>query len=214
MFELFQILFRVIFNYLIIFVTFRVMGKREIGELSIIDLIVFLMIAEITALSIEELDEPIIHSLLPIALLVMLQKTLSYITLKNSKVRDKIEGSLSVIIANGKVNYQEMKKQNYTFDDLMNQLRDKDVRSISEVDFAILEVGGTLSVFKKGESHISPLPVIISGQFMKENFSFLDINEEKVKSLLKEKGYENINHILYANYENDELFIIKVDANV
>jgi len=189
------------------------MGKREIGELSIIDLIVFLMIAEIIALAIEDIESPLIHSVIAVFLLVFLQKLLSYISLKNAKVRDKIEGTPSVIIANGKVDYAEMKKQSYTFNDLMNQLRDKDVRSISEVDYAILEVGGTLSVFKKADSLISPLPVIISGNFIKENFKFLDIDEIKVKELLKEQGYVDIKKILYANYENDELFIIKIDAN-
>lgn len=213
MFEIMQIIFRVIFNYIIVYVTFRIMGKKEIGELSIIDLIVFLMIAEIIAFSIEDINKPFIHSILPIALLVFLQKLLSYITLKNTKIRKKIEGNPSVLIANGRVNYQEMNKQSYSFDDLMNQLRDKDIRSISEVDYAILEVGGTLSVFKKGESNISPLPVIISGEFIKENFSYLDIDKEKVKHLLKEQGYDEINKILYANYENDELFIIKLDTN-
>lgn len=213
MFEILQITLRVILNYLIIFITFRIMGKREIGELSIIDLIIFLMIAEITALSIEELEEPFIHSVVAIGLLVVLQKLLSYITLKNSSLRNTIEGKPSVLIANGKVDYQEMQKQSYTFDDLMNQLRDKEIRSISEVDYAILEVGGTLSVFKKGEQKISPLPIIISGKYIEENFKYLDIDEDDVRQLLLEKGYKDIKHILYANYENNELYVIRSDAN-
>ncbi len=212
MFGLFQIIFRVLFNYVIIYITFRIMGKRELGELSIIDLIIFLMIAEITALSIEDIERPFIYSIVSIALLVFLQKFFSYITLKNAKLRDQIEGSPSVIIANGKINYAEMKRQSYTFDDLINQLRDKNIRSISEVDFAILEVGGTLSVFKKENMEISPLPVIVSGKFVKENFQYLDIDEEKVKQILKDKGYTDIKKILYANYENEELFIVKVDS--
>ncbi len=213
MYEIFQLTFRVFINYGIIFITFRIMGKREIGELNVVDLIIFLMIAEISVFSIEELEKPLFYSVIAIGLLVFLQKVLSYITLKNSKVRDKIEGTPSVLIANGRVDYKEMNKQKYTFDDLLNQLRDKDIRSISEVDYAILEVGGTLSVFKKGESKISPLPVIISGHFIKENFRYLDINEEDVKQILKDKGYDDIKKILYANYEHDELFIIKTDTS-
>ncbi len=213
MFELIYIMIRVVLIYGVIFLTFRIMGKREIGELSIIDLIVFIMIAEISALSIEEVDKPFINTLFIIGMLIVLQKTLSYINLKNTKVRDKIEGTPSVIIANGEINYKEMRKQKYTFDDLMNQLRDKDIRSISEVDFAILEVGGTLSVFKKNETKISPLPVIISGEIIKDNFKYLDIDEERVRELLKAQGYDDFKKILYANYENDELYIIKLDAS-
>lgn len=213
MFELINVLFRVILNYGVIFLTFRIMGKREIGELSIIDLIIFIMIAEISALSIGDISKPFINTVITIGLLIVLQKTLSYINLKNTKVREKIEGKPSVLIANGLINYKEMKNQKYSFDDLMNQLREKDVRSISEVDYAILEVGGTLSVFKKNESKISPLPIIISGEIIKENFKYLDIDEERVRELLKEKGYEDFKKILYANYENDELYIIKLEAS-
>ncbi|NLC94237.1 MAG: DUF421 domain-containing protein [Bacilli bacterium] len=210
MYELLQVIIRVILSYIIVYITFRVMGKRELGELSIIDLVVFLMIAEIIALAIENLDRPFFYSVVTILILVLLQKGLSYLTLKNAKLRDKLEGTPSVIIANGQINYQEMKKQNYSFDDLINQLRDRSVRSISEVDFAILEVDGTLSVFKKGESKISPLPLIISGNIIKENFQYVDITEEEVMRLLKEKGYNDIKEILYANYENDELFIVRM----
>ncbi|QVK16910.1 DUF421 domain-containing protein [Mycoplasmatota bacterium] len=213
MYEMIQILLRTFFSYILVYITFRILGKREIGELSIIDLIVFLMIAEITVFSIENINKPFIHSVIVIALLILLQKLLSYITLKNVKVREKLEGTPSVIVANGKVNYQEMKKQNYSFDDLMNQLRDKEIRSISEVDYAILEIGGTLSVFRKGERNISPLPVIISGHFIEENFNYLDIDKERVKQLLKEQGYDDISKVLYANYENDELFIIRLNPN-
>jgi uncharacterized membrane protein YcaP (DUF421 family) len=190
------------------------MGKKELGELGIIDLIIFLMIAEISALAIEDLDKPFIYAVIAIMLLVFLQKLLNYLTLKNANLRDKIEGTPAVLIANGKVNYQEMRKQSYTFDDLMNQLRDRDIRSISEVDFAILEVGGTLSVFKKNGSSISPLPIIISGNFIKENFKYIDVDETEVKRILVAKGYSDISNILYANYENQELFIIKIDATV
>lgn len=209
MYQLLQVIIRVILSYIIVYITFRVMGKRELGELSIIDLVVFLMIAEIIALAIENLDRPFFYSVVTILILVLLQKGLSYFTLKNAKLRDKLEGTPSVIIANGQINYQEMKKQNYSFDDLINQLRDRSVRSISEVDFAILEVDGTLSVFKKGESKISPLPLIISGNIVKENFQYVNITEEEVKNLLKEKGYDDIKEILYANYENNELFIVR-----
>jgi uncharacterized membrane protein YcaP (DUF421 family) len=210
MYELFQVLIRVIMSYAMFFVVFRIMGKREIGELSIIDLIVFIMIGEISAISIEKLDKPFIQTIIVIFTLVFLQRILAYISMKNTKIRDKIEGTPSVIIANGNINYEEMKKQRYTFDDLINQLREKDVRSISEVDFAILEVSGTLSVFKKGESKISPLPLIISGEIIKENFKYLDINESELKDILKNKGYIDTKDILYANYENDELYIIKL----
>jgi len=158
---------------------------------------------------------PYIHSLTAIAILVILQKVLAYISLKNTKVRSKIEGTPSVIIANGKVDYVEMRKNRYTFDDLMVQLRDKGAKSISEVEFAILESSGTLSVFKKEENKlfVSPLPLIVSGELIKENFQYVDIDEVDFRTLLKNKGYQDFRNIMYANYENNELFIVTTYAD-
>lgn len=184
------------------------MGKREVGELSIIDLVVFLMIAELAAVSIEQLDKPYFYFVIAILTLVLLQRLLAYVSLKNTKARGKIEGKPSVIIANGMVDYYEMRKNRYTFDDLMLQLRDKGARSISEVEFAILEVSGTLSVFKKEDDFISPLPLIISGEVVKDNFKYVDIDQEDFMTLLHNKGYHEVKNIMYANYEHNELFIV------
>ena len=152
--DIFNVAIRVLLSYMVIYLTFRFMGKRELGELGIIDLVIFFMIGEISALSIENLKRPFYYSVIAIVLLVVFQKFFNFIALKSGKLHEKIEGVSSVIIAKGQVNYQEMRKQKYTFNDLVNQLRDKNVRSISEVDYAILEVGGTLSVFKKSEGKI------------------------------------------------------------
>ncbi|ERJ12748.1 DUF421 domain-containing protein [Haloplasma contractile] len=206
--DIMTILLRVLTFYVIIFAVFKFMGKRELGELSIIDLIVFILIAEIAAISIEEIEEPMINMVAAISLLVIMQKVLAYISLKNSKVRQTIEGASTILIANGEVNYEEMSKERYTFNDLIAQLRTKDIRSISEVDFAILEGSGDLTVFKKGEDTISPLPVIVSGQIIRENLQYSHTTEDKLKNLLNEKGYNDLNNILYANFENDDLYII------
>ena len=89
------------------------MGKRELGQLSIIDLIVSLLIAELTIISIENYKESILYSLVPIVILVLLQCILSYIGLKKPKFRIFLDGNPSVIIKNGKINYNEMLKQRY-----------------------------------------------------------------------------------------------------
>jgi uncharacterized membrane protein YcaP (DUF421 family) len=208
--EILIIILRTTMNYVLIYVTFRIMGKREIGELSLIDLIVFLMIAELAALAIEATEDPYIYTVVAIGLLVFFERLIAYITLKKTKLRDKLEGKPSVIIANGKVNYFEMRKNSYTFDDLMMQIRDKGFKSISEVEFAILETNGILSTFKKeeGEPFMSPLPLVISGEIIKENFQYVDIDEMDFMTLLKNKGYDGVKNIMYANYEKSELFIV------
>ena len=137
--------FRSIFFYTLITIVYRLMGKREIGELSIIDFIVSIFIAEMVAISIENYKSSIFLSIIPIAILVFLQILCSYLSLKNKKIRTLLDGEPSVIIEKGIINFKEMKKQRYNIDDLLTQLRGNSIKSIEEVDYAILETSGKLS---------------------------------------------------------------------
>lgn len=141
------VLLKTLFFYWIIVLVYRFMGKREVGELSIVDLIVSILIAELAAMNIEQIDSSIFLSLLPIGILVFLQIFFARISLKNGKVRNFMDGEPSVIVNRGIVNFKEMMKQRYNLDDLLTQLRAREVKSLEEVDYAILETSGKLSVF-------------------------------------------------------------------
>ena len=145
----FLVLERTILFYVIITIVYRFMGKREVGELSILDLIVSILIAELAALAIDKYKESIFLSIIPMVALVIIQIILAKISLKNSDVRTILEGEPSVIINRGQVDFKTMLEQRYNLDDLLTQLRDKGIRSIEEVDYAILETSGKLSVFEK-----------------------------------------------------------------
>ena len=135
----FIIFYRCIFFYTLITIIYRIMGKREIGELSIMDFIVSIFIAELAAISIENYKDNIFLSILPIVTLVIVQFLIAKISLENEDIRNTIEWEVSVIINRGKVNFEEMLKQRYNLDDLLTQLRAKSIKSIEEVDYAILE---------------------------------------------------------------------------
>lgn len=143
------IIFRVIFLYVVILFVFRMMGRREIGELSILDLVVFIMIGEMAVIAIEQPNDPLMHTLVPIALLVIIQISLAYISLKNVKFREFIDGKPEIVIKHGKIDEKAMRRHRYNYDDLLLQLRDKDIRHIDDIEFAILETSGTLSILKK-----------------------------------------------------------------
>ena len=123
--EYIAIILRMIFFYIFIIFIYRIMGKREVGQLGIIDLIVSILIAELAVLSIEELDKSIFISIVPILTLTLLQTILAYFSLKKPKFRILLDGNPSLIIKNGKVNFKEMTKQKYNLDDLLVQLREK-----------------------------------------------------------------------------------------
>ena len=104
--QLFIVLFRTIFFYFFVLVSYRIMGKREIGQLGVIDLIVSILIAELVAISIEEHTEPIYLTVVPIALLVLLEILFAFISIKSRKFRTIFDGKPSLIIVNGKINYK------------------------------------------------------------------------------------------------------------
>lgn len=186
------------------------MGKREMGELTIMDFIVSIFIAEMVAISIENYKSDILLSIIPIVSLVLLQIGFSILSLKNQKARNVVDGEPSVIINKGKINFKEMIKQRYNLDDLLTQLRGQSIKSIEEVDYAILETSGKLSIFKKSDDKKStyPLALILDGKL---NYDvLLQIRKTKIwlnKELDKEKL--KIEDIFYAFYKNKKLYIIE-----
>ena len=204
------ILLKTLFFYFAIVIFYRFMGKREVGELGIIDLIVSILIAELAAISIERYDSSVFLMLLPIGVLVILQIVLAKISLKSDKVRSMLDGDASVIIDNGKVNFKEMIKQRYNLEDLLTQLRARNVKSIEEVEYAILETSGKLSVFTKDANNSGPypLPLILDGKIQKMTLKKIRRKEKWLYELLASKKVK-LDDVFYAFYKENQLFIIK-----
>lgn len=192
--------------YIVIIIAYRIMGKKEVGELSIIDLIVTILIAELAAISIEEVKKSIFVSIVPIGVLVIIQIGLSYFSLKNQKLRDFIDGKPSVIIKNGKVVFSQMTKLRYSLDDLLSQLREKGIKSIEEVDFAVLENSGNLSVFQNTKDY--PIPIILDGVVDYEIVKEIGKNKKWIEKMLK-NNHVDLEEIFYAFYTHDKTYIIK-----
>ena len=199
-----------LFFYLLITVVYRIMGKREIGELSIMDFIVSIFIAELAAISIENYNDNMFLSIIPIAVLVVLQIFSAKLSLKSENVRILIDGNPSVIINRGKVNFEEMLKQRYNLDDLLTQLRAKSIKSIEEVDYAILETSGKLSIFKREDdkNHTYPLPVIIDGKIQEDVLIQIGKDKKWIEESLKKEEYL-LEDIFYGFYRNKRLFLIR-----
>ena len=204
------ILLKTLFFYFSIVLFYRFMGKREVGELGIIDLIVSILIAELAAISIEKYDTSVFLMLLPIACLVVLQIILAKVSLKSDKLRNMLDGEASMIIDNGKVNFKEMIKQRYNLEDLLTQLRARNVKSIEEVEYAILETSGKLSVFTKDANNSGPypLPLILDGKVQKITLKRLKKKEKWLYELLDSKKVK-LDDVFYAFYKDNQLFIIK-----
>ena len=210
--EVYLMIFRTFLIYLLILVVFRFMGKREIGELSVFDLVVNIMIAEMAVMAIEKTDTSIYTSIMPIAILVIVQMTTARLSLKSKKFRDLVDGSPTIIINHGKIDENAMRKQRYNFDDLLQQLREKDIRNIADVEFAILEPSGKLSVMKKEKNNKDlTLPLIIDGEIQKNHLNRIHKTEEWLTDKLAEKGYKELKEISFCSYQDGKLFIDVID---
>lgn len=212
--------------YFYVLFILRLTGKREIGQLSPFDFVVAIIIAELAAIPMEEKDIPLWHGLIPITVLGILEVFLSWLTLVSRPIRLVICGEPQVIIKNGKLLRGEMKKSRYNLDDLMAQLREKGVVDIQDVEFAILENSGRLSVIPKfqkrpltpGDLRIPtgyeglPLVLVMDGEIINGSLKEANVTRDWIIKKLKEKNL-SLEQVLIAYLTADgKLFINERDT--
>lgn len=207
--DLFIVVYRTLFFYIFILIIYRIMGKREVGQLSVQDLVVSVLIAEMVAISIENKEDTLILTVIPIIALVIMEILANYIALRFNKFRNIIEGKPALIINKGKINFKEMVKQRYTLDDLLMELRSKDIKNLTDVEYAVLENNGKLSVFKYNFLKIkseNPFPLILDGVIQKSTLKYINKTESWLKDLI---GDTNPTEVFYCFYKNNNAYIIK-----
>lgn len=214
--ELLTTVLRTLFFYFFVTFAYRIMGKREVGQLGIVDLIVSILIAELVAISIENVDKSIMLTIAPISLLVVIEVALAYLSTKSRWFRQVFTSKPSVIINNGVINYKEMIKQRYSLDDLLVSLRQASIKSIEDVEYAFLESNGKLSIFKynlfKTDSAY-PAPIIVDGVIQENTLKNIRKNKIWIKLYLRKQNI-NLEDIFYAFYKNGKIYtILKSNVN-
>jgi len=192
------------------------MGKREIGQLSIMDLIVTFMIAELCSISIENIDDSMWLAIGPIIVLVLLQVSIAYASLKSRKFRTAIGGKSSLIINKGVINFKEMVKQRYCLDDLLLELRQQQIKSVEDVEYAYLETNGKLSIFKYNFLKVAgsyPSPLIVDGRIQYDTLKGINRTDEWLKKFLNEQEVQ-LKEVFYAFYKNRKIYLIKQSDTV
>lgn len=209
--ELWIVLFRTVFFYFFIVLLYRIMGKREIGQLGIIDLIVSILMAELVAISIENTNESLMQTVIPLLVLGGLEILLAFVSIKSRRFRSFFDGKPSLIICNGKVNYKEMIHQRYSMDDLLLSLRQKSIRDINEIEYAFLEPNGKLSIFKYNFLRMKssyPMPLILDGEVNKKTLNYLKKDKYWLENELAKKNLE-LEDVFYAFYRKKKIFLIR-----
>lgn len=201
--------------YAVVVVLMRLMGKRQIGQLEPYELVVAVMIAELAAIPMEDKAIPLVHGLIPIFTLFFIQVCISYINMKSLWFRSFMDGSPSIVIRNGKIDIDELAKARYNINELLEQLRTKGYANIADVEFAILETSGNLSVIPKSQKrpltpadlHIDtgyeglPLPLVLDGTIQRDNLSDAGLTVDWLVSELAKLGIDDVNEVFFASLD-------------
>lgn len=148
---MFIVLIRTIILYLLVILSMRLMGKKQVGELEPFELAITIMISELASLPMQDSRIPLLHGIVPILTLLILQNLFSLIQLKSEKIRSLINGEPSILIEKGKIDFQELKNQRFNINDLMEELRLQGYYDLENIEYAILETSGQLSIIPKTE---------------------------------------------------------------
>lgn len=219
------IFIRALILYLVVLIALRLMGKREIGQLQPYELVITMMIADLASVPMQDIGIPIFHGIIPILALLLSQIILSYINIKSGWSRKILCGEPTVLIQKGKIMEDRLKKQRYTIDGLMEELRINGIFSLDEVEYAILETSGQISVIKKPEKSAVvkedikapliytgyPRPLIIDGAYIDKNLDIMGVKQDEIDKYLKGQkiNYEDVFILMYD--ENKKIFMQKKD---
>lgn len=209
------VFFRALILYSLVVVVMRIMGKRQIGQLQPFELVVAIMISELAAVPMQDTAIPLINGIIPILTLLIAQMSLSFISMLSVRARGIICGKPSVLVENGKINEFNLRKEMYTLNDLLEQLRNSNVFNIADVEFAVLETNGQLSIIPKSQKrpinpedmNVStkyeglPLDLIIDGRIMVKNLNKANLDVSWLKNKLNNLGITNLNDVLFASLD-------------
>lgn len=218
---------RALILYFLVVIVMRIMGKQQIGELQPYELVVAVMIADLGAVPMQNTGIPLLAGIIPILTLLISQLALSYISMKSIKGREIICGTPTILVEKGKLLESQMRKERYNINDLLEALRNQGYYNIADVEYAILETNGTLSVIPKVEKRPItpqdlnlkpayeglPLPIIIDGEIDFKTLSRIGKDLAWLTDQLKAYGISDIEDVLIASIdETGSLFVQAKEA--
>lgn len=198
---------RTLIIYFLLIIAIRLLGKRQVGELELSELVITFMLSELATVPILDFSVPISHALIPIVVLVSSEIIFSFLVTKSSFVKKLLNGNPSYIIKHGKINQKELARLRMGLPELLGELRLKDVGDVGDVEYAILEENGKLSVFEKDKSPLAHA-LIIDGKVVRSNLDLVSKDEKWLLSYLKKHKLELKNVFLMTVCDNNNINII------
>jgi len=199
-----EILMRVLLSFAILLILVRIVGNKQLGQLNVFTYISGIVIGSMVGDIILHSDIDFWRSMLGVALWVMLAICVEFISLKSIKFRELFDGQPIILIKKGEIIYSALKKERLNVDDLTMMLRTNDVFSVSDVDYAILESNGDLSILKKQlNAKYLPTMVISEGKVIAKNLKELDLDESWLRNALNNLNIKSEKDVLYAEIQED-----------
>lgn len=220
---MFVILIRMVILYVTAIASVRIMGKRQIGELQPTELVITLLISEIIAIPIQDTNIPLLNTLIAVFLLIGFEILTSIFNMKSVKFRTLIQGHPLIVIDDGVINQDLIKQLRFTVDDLLEALRQKDVFDVSQVQYAIVETNGQMSVLLKPEYepvvrkdlNLKPQDtklqclVVADGEMVSQDFDICQTNKNKLSKTIKKEKIKLDDILLMTIDKNGNKNIIK-----
>lgn len=224
---MFIVLIRTVILYLLVILSMRLMGKKQIGQLEPFELAITIMISELASLPMQDTRIPIMHGVIPIVTLLVLQTILALIQLRSEKMRAILSGKPSILVKSGKLDISELKKEKFNMNDLMEELRLQGYYNLEDIEYAILETSGQLSVIPKTElcnvtkadlnltvtQDSLPIILILNGRINKENLKIINKDENWIKEQLKKNRILSINDVFLALMDSKGKFYYQCYEN-
>ncbi len=222
------VVIRTLILYAVVITALRIMGKRQIGELQPSELVVAIMISDLATVPMESVDIPLLSGIIPVLTLIMAEVITSYLSLKSKLVRKFVVGQPSVVIYNGKINERELERLRFNLDDLLEELRLNGCHDISDVEVAVIETSGKLSVIPRDSARSVtvedlqltnvrhdglPCTVIADGQLNEYELKRCGKTKDELYEELRKYGAETISEVFIASVDAEgELFVQLKDS--
>ena len=178
-----SILIRTVIIYVLLSFSLRIMGKRQLGELDVMELVSTLLISELASIPIDDPDIPLLNAIIPILLILSAEVILSTIKNKSEKLKEGLEGKPIYIIYKGRLLQDALKENRISVNELLSEMRSQGIGDISEINYAILEQSGSLSLLKKSNDELAHT-IIIDGHLMDKGLKALGYDERWLKKQL------------------------------
>ena len=206
--------------YIIVLIAVSIMGKPELSKMSPFQFVIVFMIAELAAMPIDDPSTSLINGVMAIFTLMLLQVLISFFSIKSEKFKNLVSGKPSILIEKGKLNIKELKKLRITSTDLLEQLRLANCPSLSDVEYAIMEANGQLTVIPKADQKpltpkdmgltvnngLLPMVVVSDGTVYNKNLLAAGVPEELFRQKLRDSGISSYKDIFLAFYDENKSF--------